>query len=106
MKKQKLITVKLTDLIGMNVRGLMAQITNPIYLRESSHPSLEDAWSQPRWRKLEEVRTYKESGKKWVELIWEKAEDDVCNNTGSTIERDACSIQFTKEEYAKIGYDH
>ncbi len=99
VQQEKLINVSLTKLINKAVIGLMAQVTNPIYLERD-----EDGYrsSEPRWRKLITVNTYTEKGEKWVELRWDREIGDTCNFTGCTVKSNVCVIQFTKEEYKKI----
>lgn len=93
MKKEKIITIKLTQLIGKNVKGLTAQITNPIYLKEER---LE------RWRELTSIKTNIEKGVKWVTLYWIRKNDDSCNFTGCTVESNICTIQFKESEFKKL----
>lgn len=99
-KKIKLIDVKLTALIGMNVKGILAQVTNPRFLNlKHNH----DNYNKPCWRTLKEIRTFKENGKQWVELYWNKKHnDDSCGFTGCTVESDTCTIQLTPEELKKL----
>lgn len=91
---KNLINVKLTQLIGINVEGLKAQVRNPEYVdRENGDP--------PLWRTLKKVITFTERGKEWVELYW-YGEGERCTFTGCTIERNSCTIQMEKSEFNKI----
>lgn len=93
MKKQNLINATLTTLIGKNVFGIVAQIRNPKYLCPES---------PMQWRVLKRIETFRENGKHWVQLYWERQSDDSCDFTGCTIESDACVVQFTPEELSKL----
>lgn len=91
--KTKLINCTLLDIQGNNVKGIVAQVRNPKYIN-AEFPAL--------WRTLTRIRTYKERGKDWIELYWERKADDSCNFTGCTIESNLCKIQFTPEEFSKM----
>lgn len=93
VKKQKLITCSLVGLIGRNVAGINAQVRNPIYISEDM---------PAQWRTLKAIRTYKENGKMWVELSWERELDDSCDFTGCTQSSDCCRVQFTHSEFNKM----
>src|SRR6478735_6490302 len=96
LNNKPMITIKLTKLIGMDVKGIRAQVTNPIYLKAGSNPT---------YRTLKEVRTYKEKGLKWVELRWIKEGNSMepdCGFTGCTVKSNICAIQFENEQYNKI----
>jgi hypothetical protein len=92
-KNQKLVTCSLVGLIGRNVTGIKAQVRNPIYLG----PDMPE-----QWRTLIAVDTYKEKGKMWVTLHWEREADDSCSFTGCTQESDSCKVQFTHSEFSKM----
>lgn len=93
MTQTKLINCTLSSLIGKDVKGIKAQVTNPRYLSNEV---------PEKWRTLTGIRTFKEKGKDWVELTWIKDVSDSCNFTGCTLESDACMIQITPEELNKM----
>lgn len=62
-KKDKIKTLRLSYFIGMNVKGLIAQVRNPIYL-DSSRPA--------QWRTLTHLKQYKERGKEWAKITLTK----------------------------------
>lgn len=94
-KKEKLINCTLSSIIGKNVAGIIAQVTNPKYISEAAEVF-------PKWRTLKTVRRYRENHKDWFELQWERAGDDSCNYTGCTVESDSCMIQITADELSKM----
>lgn len=83
-------TVKLTSLIGTDVKGMRAQITNPKHLT----PENELVGIKARVRTLTKIEVTTERGKRWVTLYWERQPEDNCNFTGCTIESDVCEIQL------------
>lgn len=95
---KNIITVKLTQLIGLDVEGILAQVTNPIYLKGGSSydPALD---SREKWRRLKAIKTYVASGEKWVEVSWVRGGDDSCNFSGCTVKVDAISIQFKRDDW-------
>lgn len=99
MKNDKVIDVKLTSLIGVNVKGITAQITNPIYFYK---PGMNYEGAPIRWRELTEINTYEENGKKWVEMRWKRHAEDSCNFSGCTIQSNCVTIQLKKSDYSRI----
>lgn len=92
-QEANLIAVPITKLIGKNVAGLKAQIVEPKYLDTL----------KPKWRVLTHVKNYTERGVEWVELYWERGADDSCNFTGTAIKVNCVSVQFTQEDYERLG---
>jgi hypothetical protein len=92
-KKQKLINCSLVGLLGRNIKGIKAQVTNPIYIGEDCPEA---------WRTLNSIRSYTERGQLWVELYWIREDGDSCNFTGCTQKSDMCTIQFTHAEFNKM----
>lgn len=90
---KNLIDVKLTELIGMNVNGIPAQVTNPIYISKDCPPA---------YRVLRKIKKFKERGKWWVELFWERQPGDSCDFTGCTIESNSCTIQMDADDFEKL----
>lgn len=91
-----LITVKLTELKGKKIEGIVAQVTNPEYLATGS---------KPKWRTLRKIREYTERGVKWISLSWQMQSDSVnydCGFTGCTIRRNSCAIQLKPEDYKTL----
>jgi hypothetical protein len=93
--KNKLVTVKLTELIGKNVKGILAQVRNPEYLKDNGE----------KWRTIQSIRTYTERGVKWVSLQWQRVNQGMeydCGFTGCTMRRNSCAIQLKEEDYKKL----
>lgn len=90
----KLITVKLTELLDLNIQGIVAQVTRRRYVNFESKEA---------WRTLKRCFTYKEKGKKWIQLEWEKAGSDACSFTGCTLSyQDMITIEFSPAEYERL----
>jgi len=58
-------TVSVSSLVGQNLTGIVANITNPIYRYQYSD-------GVGNIRKLKEVYWKKEKGFRWLMLTWEK----------------------------------
>lgn len=95
MTTPKLINCSLSSLIGKNVAGIIAQVTNPRYINGAADV-------HPKYRTITELKTFKENGKNWITLHWERQDGDSCDFTGCTLTSDSCTIQLTSEELSKM----
>lgn len=94
-KIKKLINCPLSTLIGKNVTGIMAQVTNPKYLSK-------EAGVYEKYRVLRKIETFKERGKMWVQIYWVRDASDSCDFTGCTLESDSCMIQIAPDDLIKL----
>lgn len=86
-------TIKITELAGKNIAGIMGQVRNRKYI-DSDYPEM--------WRTLRIVKTFTEGGKKWVQIYWEKEPLDSCDFSGCTVESNSTQVEFTDEQYEKL----
>jgi hypothetical protein len=90
-----LITVSISQLLGKEIEGLVAQVTGPKWFADGY---------EPKWRKLKTVAR-KKKYKRWsIILYWHSEPGDSCNYTGATEgpAADDIKIQFTAEAFAQI----
>ena len=95
-QNQNLKNLRLSELVGWDVSGIFAQVTNPVHLKSGANP---------RWRILKKLSKTTEKGKEWYTLTWHKVQDGLetdCGFTGCTVSSDGCCIQITEAEYSKI----
>jgi hypothetical protein len=91
IKNPDFILVRLSDLVGKEVKGATAEITNPCYI----HSSID-----LKWRELQTIRAYKENNKNWLEAIFKKFPEDSCDFTGSAV--NGCQFIIKRSVYESL----
>jgi hypothetical protein len=86
--------VRLTDLLDKPVKGITAEITNPMYVHHGD---------DLKWRTLDKVSTHKERGKEWIQAYFQTQKNDSCGFTGCTVERNSCQFIISDQTKKEIG---
>jgi hypothetical protein len=92
---QPLITVSISQLLGKEIAGLTAQVTDPKWFADGY---------KPKWRRLKTVKHKMDYKKWWITLHYHTEGADTCGFRGGVEgpTADNMQIQFTAEEFAKI----